>query len=1182
MEVYLSQLKASLGEREQTGYIHAVIGNEACDLDSAASAIIYAYYLHSKNADQNTVVIPVLNIAASQFRLRTETTYFFNKLNIPSDCLLFKDNVEFGRWQSEDRLKLTLVDHNVLTGTDVQYEDCVVQVIDHHVLERKSDDRVDVKLDFVGSCCTLVAEELLNDPDFELDDTVAQLLYGTILVDTINRSPEAGKITPRDEAVLSQLQCIIPNVKGDNLFEDIQAAKFDISGLLNMEILEKDLKMVNGTAMTISMCSVTMEMMELLNRENFKKDLDEFCEKQSCDVIVIMTLVNNDEGKPERQIAVYSKNRIFRDQISDTMDNSEDIDLGLEPLYPPFEDISVFTQNNVQASRKKVMPILKSFLHGDITPDVSSKDFVTQHSVAMATEGFSHLEVGESETVPEETETENRVKFTIESLERSSTDEELVPVESFGESYKNYDSVDLDSSGSIGVKNTVHVQQIPHDFDLSIKGGTADSNKTSRNTQNPFGDLPSSDFNSALLSSAHSSNIFDLGISDSELVDPFSSVEDSANPDSVVNSPKTNILGKSSENEAKSVDISEDLEPHVNEVGELEGNSENQIISCDTGNPIVKEASVTEDDEIYAQNGNPFLSDDSERSEQVVNFQLSEYGEDGNAADDFFNTNDNNANKFGAVNFLDVNTLRIDHPPARKSASLIVECDDKSQADDLAELEESELFDKMNTPGHSGENSPFAMSGLNSPFINSGTGTPFELPSNYHSRTTSESGFPDIAPPPNSLMDNGFSEDDTDRRLPSFNSAEMVDRIQQKKASLGGGQGLFDLDEKAEESSTPYTPQNSYREEGLFMRDNSLPNLMDSDFVEKVQQKRNSLSANLLSSDTNEKTEVKVSSTNPFGDFTDATIVSNVPSSNPFFQTNEQSLEFDPFRPIGTSADEGSEVVQGGASNQDFMGDLSEFKPTSEVTGTNEDILDIFGDSSTNKTETLVQNQTSFQDWFGFSSFDGLAESKQDQTLNPFLAEFENNAETEQDSDDKNIDTRTNMSIETSEFIEQPVETNEINDQSVASGENGDQLVDTNEIIDQSTLKALNDSANLEAADTVSEALAREIIHNAIETFPDLSNPLLATEMMQRNDADWTEQGSGDSGIGSTGSPQQGPKGGARKLNHDYSVETEYLPSMDPLHGSLNITSTSDTRSIETDADKEVRIRIFVFPFNLL
>ena len=35
-----------------------------------------------------------------------------------------------------------------------------------------------MKLATVGSCCTLVAEELLNDTDFHLDDQIAQLLYG--------------------------------------------------------------------------------------------------------------------------------------------------------------------------------------------------------------------------------------------------------------------------------------------------------------------------------------------------------------------------------------------------------------------------------------------------------------------------------------------------------------------------------------------------------------------------------------------------------------------------------------------------------------------------------------------------------------------------------------------------------------------------------------------------------------------------------------------------------------------------------------------------------------------------------------------------------------------------------------------------------------------------------------------
>ena len=50
------------------------------------------------------------------------------------------------------------------------------------VIQRSSSSffRVTVKLDTVGSCCTLIAEELLKDTDFHLDDQVAQLLYGKL------------------------------------------------------------------------------------------------------------------------------------------------------------------------------------------------------------------------------------------------------------------------------------------------------------------------------------------------------------------------------------------------------------------------------------------------------------------------------------------------------------------------------------------------------------------------------------------------------------------------------------------------------------------------------------------------------------------------------------------------------------------------------------------------------------------------------------------------------------------------------------------------------------------------------------------------------------------------------------------------------------------------------------------
>lgn len=733
------------------------------------------------------------------------------------------------------------------------------------------------------------------------------------------------------------------------------------------------------------------------------------------------------------------------------------------------------------------MPILKSFLHGDLTPDVSSKDFVTQHSVPAATEGFSHLEVGVSEIDTEENE--SCVKFTIESIEGPSIEEDESESEKDVESYRNFETVQLDSPSHVDTSHTVHVQQTPtRDYDILITAGKSSSKETDKNTQNPYRDLTSS---SGLLSSAHSSNLFDLGISDSELVDPFSSVEESAKPDSSENSPKEKKLSQFSESEIKT-----DEKPDIKSE-EINGNF------SDTRNPFVADSAAENQIETGAQNVNPFISDDTEGAKDVVNFQLNDFDDDSSITesferDDLTNINLNNSSKY---NFLNVNSLGVDHPPTKKSASLIVECDAKSQADDLADLEESELFDKITTPepGQSGENSPFGLPGGNSPFINSYTGTP------YHSRTASDSGagLPDFVVPPNSRMDQEYFDTYTDRRLPSFNNAEMVERIHQKKASLEACEDLLDLDQNEGETSTPYTPQNSFRDSGMFaheMRDNSLPNLQDAEILEKVQQKRDSLSANLKSSDSDEGAEVEPSSTNPFGDFSDLTntaVEASLSSTNPFFQTSKESLEFDPFAPINPFNDNNDQVVPSDSLDKGFIGNVTGFEPQNEE-NSNEDIFNIFGDSDYKSTGIQSENQTGSVDLLNLGTdYNSQSDSNTGHSLNPFLTDFENSDNIEPSSASDQMDQ---FSTETKD------------DQSSVNLGN----------VDQSTMKALNESANLEAADVVSEVLAREIIHDALESFPDIANPLFASEMIQRNDVDWTDQGSGDSGIGSTGSPQQG------------------------------------------------------------
>ena len=199
-------------------------------------------------------------------------------------------------------------------------------------------------------------------------------------------------------------------------------------------------------------------------------------------------------------------------------------------------------------------------------------------------------------------------------------------------------------------------------------------------------------------------------------------------------------------------------------------------------------------------------------------------------------------------------------PKARKSISLIVEVENTDSLDDLTE---ADFYDKIQTPSpgqqtpspgqqtpspsQSGSNSPFVChSGSNSPFVNSGLSTPFDSVSAFHSLRTSvsDSGYPSVTEtPPNSMVEGAYCGN-RDFNLPSFNNAEMVEKIQRKKASIGGAVDLLGLIPEPADT-TPYTPRNSFREESEKCspedQEITLPNLSNSAILQKVEEKRNSL-----------------------------------------------------------------------------------------------------------------------------------------------------------------------------------------------------------------------------------------------------------------------------------------------------------------------------------------------------
>lgn len=63
-------------------------------------------------------------------------------------------------------------------SSDSDLERAVVEVIDHHLVERASSPSCPITVETVGSCATLVTEKIFQKAPDVLDQQVAQLLYG--------------------------------------------------------------------------------------------------------------------------------------------------------------------------------------------------------------------------------------------------------------------------------------------------------------------------------------------------------------------------------------------------------------------------------------------------------------------------------------------------------------------------------------------------------------------------------------------------------------------------------------------------------------------------------------------------------------------------------------------------------------------------------------------------------------------------------------------------------------------------------------------------------------------------------------------------------------------------------------------------------------------------------------------
>ncbi|CAG5122140.1 unnamed protein product, partial [Candidula unifasciata] len=752
-------------------------------------------------SEPDTLVLPVLNIPRTLFRLRLEILYLLEKHNIVPEDLIFVDELDLqALTQAEDvALSVTLVDHHVPSKSQECLRDFIVEVLDHRPLAGVLPESWNAEIERVGSCCTLVARKMLASEAFSLDSVLAELLLGTILMDTGNMSAMDKVGTPADLEVISQLKAYVTPGTADVIYEGIRNAKADLSSLTVLEMLYKDLKVLHGTHITVAMSSLTAKLEDVMSRPEFEDDCAAFCSACHADVLIIMTLWKDAGGLSHRRIAVFSQNRIYREQITDVLLSSVSPNLELEPMnsFSHMDNISAFFQNNVQVFRKGVVPLIQEFLAGEeSTPDENL------NAVDNLAQQYPDSPLGSDLLSELADASEEEVRKHINLAKAFQSDQ-------FRTSQDRYDLA------AIGTDPVISAS-LSSDSEFSL----SDKKKENDDDDN---DTDDDEIENRVVKDTSYEFISGAKMSKDFFVNDKSGAGDGADVDALGDNKAAVLEGEGR---------------FVNDLIDFEFNGkDNEDIAVE----VLPSAEVNSDFTHPADgHEREILSNSLDAPFSVEPQEV----EQGSFSDFDVKVSDSRDDTMGDLFSISSDNVDVD--------STTIDAKNENNFD-YAFQEHS----PFNVFAPDNVDSPVDVSSL--PASNQTSGQGSKVPS-----------YPET--PPNSCMEPSNAVFNKETQLPSFNSSEMVKRIHEKKAALAGlsgkqKMGLFDDEGPLEglllggENSSggggslisPAVPQNSYVDisKGFDFEssDSQLPKLMDSDILERVNEKRSQFEWSLESLD---------------------------------------------------------------------------------------------------------------------------------------------------------------------------------------------------------------------------------------------------------------------------------------------------------------------------------------------
>ena len=285
-----------------------------------------------------------------------------------SSCILhfyIPDDVDLPALQASGQLELTLVDHHQLAPSQSVLRPAVVEVVDHHQRHEPSLVGVSaVRHQLVGSGASLVAEAF-RESGLGVEAETAQLLRATILLDTLNLSPQAQRARPLDAQMLHWLEAQLHAANQtfaapSLLLKDVEESRSDISSLSPSQVLGKDVKFLRTDSACIGVPTIPVLLDEFVahvakSNRSLADALSVWAEEERLNAVVLIPAKGG-----TRQLLLYSPRPSLRLQLLKALTKAGlSFDLQLSRMtgeFPP--DIAAFHQSDPTHTRKKILPAL--------------------------------------------------------------------------------------------------------------------------------------------------------------------------------------------------------------------------------------------------------------------------------------------------------------------------------------------------------------------------------------------------------------------------------------------------------------------------------------------------------------------------------------------------------------------------------------------------------------------------------------------------------------------------------------------------------------------------------------------------------------------------------------------------------------------------------------------------------